>query len=118
MEEMVMHEIKESDWKILRELHSVALERFCKMILSEVKYIDADSTRSFHQKYLDIFRLIQRRDKEIARIFNSPRRSKALIKLAEMQSHGLLNADEYLRFSQGTRTIIARMLGTETDGAE
>ena len=118
MEDIVMHEIKESDWKILRELLTVALERFCRQILSEVKKIDADSTRSFHQKYLDIFRLIQRRDKEIARIFNSPRRSKALIKLAEMQSLGLLIADEYLRFSQGTRTIIARMLGTETDGRE
>jgi hypothetical protein len=118
MEEIVMREIKESDWKILRELHTVALERFCRSILSEVKKIEGYSAKSCHQKYLDIFGLIQRRDKEIARIFNNPRRSKALIQLAEMQSHGLLKADEYLRFSQGTRTIIARMLGTETDGRE
>ena len=28
-----MREIKESDWKILRQLHSDALERFCRRIL-------------------------------------------------------------------------------------
>lgn len=111
-----MHEIKESDWKIFRQIRSMALERFCQQILSEVKNIDADSARSFHQKYLDIFRLIQRRDKEIARMFDNPRRSKALIRLVEIQSHDLLSADEYLRFSQETRDIIARRLGTETEG--
>ena len=113
-----MREIKESDWKILRELQTVVLERFCRQILSEVKKIDADSAKSFHQKYLDIFRLVQRRDKEIAQIFDNPRRSKALIQLAEMQSRDLLSSDEYLRFNQETRNIIARRLGTETDGPE
>lgn len=116
MEEIMMHEIKESDWKIFRELRSIALERFCQQILSEVKNIDADSAGSFHQKYLDIFRLIQRRDKEIARIFDNPRRSNALIQLAEILSRDLLSADESLRFSQETRNIIARRLGTETAG--
>jgi len=113
-----MREIKESDWKILRELLTVALERFCRQILSEIKQIDADSAKSFHQKYLDIFRLVQRRDREIARVFNNPSRSTALIQLAEMQSQGLLSADEYLRFSQGTRNIIAHLLGTETAGGK
>ncbi len=113
-----MREIKESDWKILRELHSMALERFCRLILSEVKQIDADSAKSFHQKYLDIFRLVQRRDREIARVFDIPRRSTALIQLAEMESRGLLSADEYLRFSQESRNIIANLLGTETAGGK
>lgn len=109
-----MPEIKESDWKIFRELHSVALERFCRQILSEVKQIDADSTKSFHQKYLDIFRLVQRCDWEIARVFDNPRRSTALIQLAEIESRGLLTRDEYLRFSEGTRNIIAHLLGSDT----
>lgn len=111
-----MHEIKESDWKIFRELRSIALERFCQQILSEIKKIDADSAKSFHQKYLDIFRLIKRRDKEVSRIFDSPRRSRAMIQLAEIQSRDLLSADEYLRFSQEIRNIITRRFGTETEG--
>jgi inhibitor of KinA sporulation pathway (predicted exonuclease) len=111
-----MREIKESDWKILRELYSVSLERFCRQILLEVKQIDADGAKSFHQKYLDIFRLVQRRDREIARVFNNPRRSTALIQLAEMESRSLLSAGEYLRFSEGTRNIIAHLLRSDRAG--
>ena len=39
----MMREIKESDWKILRQLHSVALERFCEQILFEIEEIRSDS---------------------------------------------------------------------------
>src|SRR5215813_7777767 len=47
------HEIKESDWKLLRQLHPVALERFCRRILEELERINSDSAKSFHQRYLD-----------------------------------------------------------------
>jgi hypothetical protein len=30
-------EIKESDWKVFRRLHSVALERYCRRVLEEVR---------------------------------------------------------------------------------
>ena len=48
-------EIKESDWKLFKQLHPVALERFSQRILSEIGSINADSAKSFHQRYLDIF---------------------------------------------------------------
>jgi hypothetical protein len=50
-----MHETKESDWKLLRQLHSEALERFLKQILSEIDQINFDRAKGFHQKYLDIY---------------------------------------------------------------
>ena len=111
-----MREIKESDWEILRELHPIALERFCRQILSEVEQIDAERTKSFHQKYLDIFRLVQQRDREIVRVFDNLRRSTALVQLAEIESRGLLNSDEYLRFSEGTRNTIAHLSGSDESG--
>ena len=36
-------EIKESDWKLLRRLHQVALERFCERALTDVQSALADS---------------------------------------------------------------------------
>ena len=30
-------EFKESDWKVFRRLHSVALERYCRRVLEEVR---------------------------------------------------------------------------------
>jgi hypothetical protein len=107
-EEMDMQrQIKESDWKLLGQLRTIALERFCQRILSEIQRINTNDTKSHHQRYLEIYEVIERRDKEIARIFNDHRRSVALIELAAIQSHGLLTTEEYLRFSQDTRDVVS-----------
>ena len=107
-----MREIKESDWKILRQLQPQALERLCREILLEIETINADTGNTFHQRYLSIYETVQRRDKEIAHIFNGLGRSTALIKLAAMRSHGLLTEDEFSRFSQETRDVIASFFKT------
>lgn len=105
-----MREIKESDWKTLKQLHPEALERFCRQILSEIESINSDGRKNFHQKYLDIYRLIQKRDKEMAQTFDDLRRSTALAKIMGMKSRGLLTQEEYLRFSEETRDMIDRIL--------
>ncbi|MGO8733342.1 MAG: peptide ABC transporter substrate-binding protein [Terriglobia bacterium] len=105
-------QIKESDWKLLRQLHSVALERFCKQILMEVERVNSDAAKSFHQKYLDIYALLHRRDKEIAQTFDDLRRSTAFIHLASMKGRGLLTEDEFVRFSQETQDVVHHLLGS------
>jgi len=107
-----MREIRESDWKLLRQLHSVALERFCEQILSEVERINSDRAKSFHRKYLDIYEVLHRRDKEVAQTFNDLRRSTAFIHIASMKGRGLLTEDEFLRFSQETRDVVHHLLGS------
>jgi hypothetical protein len=67
--------IKEADWKVLRRLHPLALERFCERVLAEIESIRHDNARSFHQRYLDIFQIIKRRDQEMGCIFDDPKRS-------------------------------------------
>ena len=106
-----MREIKESDWRILRQLKSQALERLCKEILQEVAQINDDTAKTFHERYLSIYKILQRRDKEIADIFNGVSRSTALIRLAAMKRRGLLTEDEFSRFSEETREAIALILG-------
>jgi len=106
-----MRAIKESDWKILRQLDSVALERICKQILLELEQINADNSKSAYQRYLNIFDLVQQRDKEVARIFDDLRRSTALLKLAAMRSRGLLTEEEFSRFSDETQGAVDLFLG-------
>ena len=43
-------DIKESDWKVFRRLHSVALERYCQRVLEEVKLATACND-SYHDCY-------------------------------------------------------------------
>lgn len=105
---------KETDWKRLRQLHPVALERLCQRILAEVEEINNDGAKSYHQRYLDVFGVIRERDKDIARTFDNPRRSAALLQLAALRSQGLLTDDEFLQFSEETRGLIVRLLGTLT----
>jgi len=103
-------EIKESDWKLLRQMVPVALERFCQRILGELDRLGSDSTKSHHQRYLAIFAVLQRRDEEMAQAFNDMRRSTALTQLAAICSHGLLTEEEFSRFSPETRSVIELLL--------
>ena len=107
----MVRDINESDWKSLRQLHSQALERFCKQILLEIESANSDSVKSFHQKYVDIYQMLKRRDKEMAQTFDDLRRSTAWSKLASMKARGLLTDDEFQRFSQETRGAVDRLLG-------
>lgn len=95
--------IKESDWKLLSQLRTAALERFCQRILAEIERININSNMNAHQRYLEIYKIIAHRDKEIAQIFNDHRRSTALNELAAIQSNGLLTPEEFMRFSQEAR---------------
>jgi hypothetical protein len=99
-------DINETDWKLLRELFPIALERLCGRVLEEVQHIDTDASKSAHQRYLDIYELMQRRDKEIARAFNDLRRSTALIRLVTILSQRLLTPDEFARFSPETQSFV------------
>jgi hypothetical protein len=105
-----MREIKESDWKILRKLHAVALERFCEQVLLEIERIQADGTKTFHQRYLAVYNAMRRRDKEIAQTFNDLRRSTAFAQLAAMKVRGLLTEDEFSQFSEDTQSVIGLLL--------
>ncbi|HEV8715792.1 MAG TPA: peptide ABC transporter substrate-binding protein [Candidatus Binatia bacterium] len=106
----MLREIKESDWKLLRQMVPVALDRFCQRILGELDRIGSDSTKGHHQRYLAIFAVLQRRDQEIAQAFNDLRRSTALTQLAAIYSQGLLTEEEFVRFSLETRSIIELLL--------
>src|SRR5438105_677068 len=98
--------ITEADWKLFRQLQPVALDRFCQRVLSEVGRIASDTSKSSHERYLAVFNLLRRRDRELADAFDDPRRSTALRQLACLQSHGLLSDEEFARFSPETRDMV------------
>src|SRR6266536_6260968 len=93
----------ESDWKVFRELHSVALERFCERVLNEIKSAMERTTTSAHERYLEIYKIAEKRDKEMADAFNDFRRSTAFMQLAIIYSRQLLTEEELIRFSPETR---------------
>ena len=105
-EQIVSHDFPESDWRTFRELRAAALERFCERVFEELEPLCLDTSKSHHQRYLDLFRLLRDRDEELAHAFNDPRRSRMIVQLAAIHAYGLLEPDELARFTQGTRDTI------------
>ena len=99
-------DIRESDWKVFREIHPAVLARFCDRILSEVTRLANDTSTGSHERYLLIFELIQQRDADIATAFNDFRRSTAIRQLAIMHSRELLTNEEFARFSSETQESV------------
>jgi hypothetical protein len=97
------HEFTESDWKTFRDVRGVALERFCKRVLDQVPRLLPDSERTYYERYLELFRWLGERDDELAQAFNDPRRSQMLWQLAAIYAYGLLEPDEFARFTPQTR---------------
>ncbi len=95
--------IREADWKLFRQLHPIARDRFCDTVLREITGIASSTAKTPHERYLHIFKLVRERDRLLADAFDNPRRSTALFQLALIHSHGLLTAEEIARFSPEAR---------------
>jgi hypothetical protein len=104
------HAINESDWKILRQLHPIALERFCGRVIDEVHGVISASNRSSHDRYLDVLVVIKTRQREMADAFDDLRRSTAFLRLLAIQSHSLLTEEEIGRFSPEMRAWLQSAL--------
>ena len=100
------HEVTEADWKVFRKVRGPALERFCERILDEVEAIRVDASRSYHERYRAVFNLLRKRDDQLARAFDDPRRSQMVIQLANMYALDLLAPEELERFTPETRARI------------
>jgi hypothetical protein len=96
---MPTRDVKESDWKVFKRVREAALERFCGRVLDEIARINSDNTKSKHERYLAIYRLVHERDKEINRIFDYLRRSTAVTQLGSFRSHDLVTEQELRQFS-------------------
>jgi hypothetical protein len=102
--------ISESDWKILRQLRPVALDRLCQRILSECVQVASAGSGSAHERYLELFKLIENRDEELGLAFDNPRRSTGMLALIAIHRMGLLTEVEFGQFSREARETVLRAL--------
>ena len=93
----------ERDWKAFKRLRDLALERFSQRICGECLATLNDVTLTSHERYLAVYDLIRSRDIEIDRIFDSLRRSTALLQLRQFWRHGLIDKEEVQALSEETR---------------
>jgi hypothetical protein len=103
-------EISESDWKVFRQLRTVALNRYCERALADFVALAADGREGAHKRYQELFDLMQRRDKELVATFDFLRRSTAVTQLIAIRFRRLLTDEEFARFSPELRDLVNTIL--------
>ena len=106
----MVYEIIESDWKLLRRLHRVALDRFCRHVIEEISAVTSDRADDYNECFLRVFALVNERNRELACTFDDLRRSNAVILLAGLMERGLLSEEEFSQFGQQTRDAVEVIL--------
>ncbi len=105
----------EKDWKLLRRLEPIALDRFCARVLEEAARRTAAPGKTSHERYLQLYGLMRERDRDLSFTFDDLRRSTAMIKLARIRALGLLSEDELSGFTRETREIVALLCGADEE---
>ena len=103
--------IPEADWKVFRSLHPIWIERFCKRVNGELLRALSDDSRDAYEKYLAAYKLIHKRDKELASAFDDFRRSTAVFQIAIIRKLGVITDEELGRFSESTRATLQHFWG-------
>jgi len=80
--------IPEADWRVFRRLHPIWIDRFCKRVNDELLRVLSDDSRDAHEQYLAAYKLMHKRDKEIASAFDDFRRSPAIFQIAIIRKLG------------------------------
>ena len=91
--------IAESDWRKFKEVREVALDRFCRQILGECEEICRKEVSTAHERYGELYGLLQDRDRQMSRAFDDLRRSTAVHCLMLMHQLGLVTEQEMMEFS-------------------
>jgi hypothetical protein len=91
--------IAESDWKKFKRVRTLALERFSQRVLDDCGRIHGNESLTAYDRYLELYRLLQDQDREMAKTFNDLRRSTASLCLMLMWRQGLVTDEEMSEFS-------------------
>jgi|ERR1019366_1162389 uncharacterized protein YukE len=96
-------EFPESDWGRFKEVHQRLLERYCGGVLQELAAVSLGSDGTAHERYLRAYKLIHKRNEEMAHAFDDLRRSTADMQLVIMRRLGLLTDEDLSGFSEQTQ---------------
>lgn len=102
--------IKESDWKIFKELRPVALQRYCERVMGDVDKIIHKQEGNAHERYIEMYKIVHDGDKKLTHMFDGFSRSKALDQLMMHYGNDLLKEEEIDQLSEETRERILAVL--------
>lgn len=104
---IVMERIPERDWQKLKAMKDRVLDAACRRVLEQAQQTLNHREGRNHEAYLELYKLMNDGDQQIALMFNDLRRSTAIFKLVAWQTQGLLTDQDLEEFSEETRQTLA-----------
>ncbi len=98
--------MKESEWKKFKRQKEKCLERYCKGVLKEAQAICELEDNSNHDRYIELYQLMRKRDKELGKTFDGLSRNLAHTQLMLMYRIGLVKEEELDEFETDTKDFI------------
>ena len=86
-----MADLRESDWKLFTKIKDDAIEQFCEKSFSEFREILEDESKTVHERYLQHFKAVINKDKQMSLVFDGHSRSKAWLQMLFIRRAGLAN---------------------------
>ena len=102
--------MKESEWKKFKRLKDICLERYCKSVLEESMTICQHEKKPNHDRYIELYQLMRKRDKELGKAFDGLSRNLAHIQLLTMYRMELVTDEELDEFEPETKDHIRETL--------
>lgn len=104
--------MKESDWKIFKQIKEHAIQLFCDNALTEFEEIIKERDENAQEAYTLLYRLVVNRNKHMALLFDGHSRSKAHLQLLAIRGEGL--ADETLLCKLSEEFLQQKRLGVRS----
>ncbi|HAS44206.1 MAG TPA: hypothetical protein DCS93_27255 [Microscillaceae bacterium] len=96
--------IKESDWKIFKEIKKKAVDKFCQKALDDFRKVMDNEEDSAHERYGKLYGLVEKRDKLMADLFDqSHSRSGAPLQLLGLRANNLVDEELLAKLSEDLR---------------
>ncbi len=95
--------MKETDWKVFKEIKEQAIEKFCSKALAEFRVVIDDKDKHVHERYLLNYKLVGNRNKQMALLFDGHSRSRAPLQLLAIRGEGLANEELVSKLSKEFR---------------
>ncbi|WP_172682551.1 hypothetical protein [Verrucomicrobium spinosum] len=106
----MFRDIPESDWKKFWLIHQSALQRFSQGRLSALQKLAVAEGKNPQERLIDVFEFARQTQREMARMFDNPKRSTALMLLAQMHAEQLVEAEEWNGLSEEIREMVEVMI--------
>jgi hypothetical protein len=100
----------EADWKALRSMMSMLVERASARALSRTEVILSNREKSAHERYLELVKFVESERALMADLFDDLRRSSARMALARMVHHGVIENEELAVFTKETRATLEMLM--------